>query len=170
MSIIPIRLYGDPILRRKTLPIEKFNELVTSISSDLLDTLQHAEALGLAAPQIGYSYSIIAINTNEELSLKEPLVLVNPTIKSQQGRQTEEEGCLSLPEIIEKVTRPERIIVDAVTSDGQPIKIDAEQLLARVLSHEIDHLDGILFIDRLSTVKQQLIRKKLKQLKQQINS
>lgn len=179
MAVRPIRIYGDPVLREKARPVEDRTAALRLLAEDLVDTMYDAEGIGLAAPQIGETVRMYAVNLRAigpELFLDrrgpavegepEHLVLVNPHVVKREGAQTGDEGCLSFPDLFEKVTRPEVVRVEATDLDGRPIEIEGSGLLARVLVHEYDHLEGVLFIDHLSKLRQQFIRGKLRKLKE----
>jgi peptide deformylase len=157
-------LLGDPVLREKAAPVEAVTEEVRALIADMFETMYAEDGVGLAAPQIGISERILVIETREEGS--EPIAFVNPII-SQESEETEkaEEGCLSLPGLNDVVERAARVVVDGLDRDGNPQKIAAEGLLSRALQHEIDHIDGILFIDRVSPLKRQMLLKKWKKAK-----
>jgi peptide deformylase len=164
-QVRPIRIYGDPVLRKKADPIENIDDSVLRTVDALLASLEQAHGLGLAAPQIGCSQQLCAINLPAlDESRTKPLVLINPVVKLKEGTVTLEEGCLSFPQLYAAVTRPRRVAVTGVDLEGNEIEIEASEMLARVLMHEIDHLSGVLFIDHLSVIKRQLLRKELKEL------
>ncbi len=178
MAVRPIRIYGDPVLREKARPVEQTTPALRRLAEDLIDTMVEAEGVGLAAPQVGEPVRIYVVNLRAigpELFLDsrgpsldgEPdyLVLVNPRIVKQEGSQTGDEGCLSFPELFEKVTRPDVVRVEAADLEGRPLEIEGSGLLARVLIHEFDHLEGTLFIDHLSKFRLQFLRNRLKKLK-----
>lgn len=157
--------YGDPILESKAEPITEFDtEELHDLVADMFETLYSAKGVGLAAPQIGVSkrLAIIDISAGEENG--ERIVIINPEIVEQEGSQTGEEGCLSIPGFREDVTRPKRVKIRAHNPKGEVIEIAGEDLLARALLHERDHLDGILFLRYLSPLKRDLIRRKIKKL------
>ncbi|HTY08946.1 MAG TPA: peptide deformylase [Candidatus Edwardsbacteria bacterium] len=161
----PIRIYGDPVLRKKADPVTAIDDGLLRTAAQMVATLEQARGLGLAAPQIGCSRQLCVINLPalDEKQTK-PLALLNPVVTARQGRVTLEEGCLSFPQLYAEVARPRSITVTGVGLDGNELEIEASELLARVLSHEIDHLNGVLFIDHLSVLKRQLLRKELKEL------
>lgn len=153
-----IRLYGDPVLREKCRPVEEVDDGVRELIADLTETMYEADGIGLAAPQIGVPIRVFVYDVREEGT--EPGVLVNPEIVSCEGRVKEEEGCLSIPGIAELVERSERIVVRGLDADGESVEIEADGLLSRCIQHENDHLDGVLFIDRLSPLKRQMLQRK----------
>ena len=133
----------DEILRKKAKPVEEIDNKIRQLVLDMLDTMYKYDGVGLAAPQVGILKRVITIDTGDG-----PKVLINPVIKKTSGKQTCEEGCLSFPNTFGNVDRPENVVVEAVNLEGNKIKIKAKELEAVVLCHEIDHLDGILFIDK----------------------
>ena len=160
--ILKMRFYGDPVLRTKADTVPLINEEIKKIANDLIDTLFDERGLGLAAPQVGISKRIIAVDTKEEGG--NPLVLVNPEIMETAGSAVMEEGCLSFPEIYGKIERPSEVTVKGMTLEGKECKLSFKGMPARVFLHEIDHLEGILFIDRMSPAHKIVIKSKLKKL------
>ena len=156
-----IRQIGDPVLRRKTEEIYQFDEKLQSIIENMISTMHDAEGIGLAAPQVGISQKIIVIDISsvEEQEL-EPFAFVNPKIVEKTGESIVEEGCLSIPGIREDVTRPEIITVQYQDENGNKHQNKFSGWMARVLQHEIDHLNGILFVDLISPVKRELLKQK----------
>ena len=156
-----IRMYGDPVLREDCDPVEQIDASVTELITDLRDTMYDADGIGLAAPQVGVPVRVFVYDIRDPEV--EPGVLVNPEITMfSDDRVPYDEGCLSVPGITEVVERPRAIRFRYRDLDGRDHERQAEGLLARVVQHEIDHLDGILFVDRLSLIKKQLLRKKLR--------
>jgi peptide deformylase len=148
VSILDIRVLGDPILRQATTPVTQITDDLRDLIENMFDTMRHARGIGLAAPQVGRSERIAVIEIDDQ-----PLVIINPEIIERSGKAKAEEGCLSIPDIYADVERPKDVIVRAVDQDWQPIEINATDLLARCVQHEIDHLDGRLFLDYLSVLK-----------------
>lgn len=163
MAILPILHYPDPRLRNKALPVEGVDAVVRTLLDDMLETMYKAPGIGLAAPQVNISKRVIVIDLSEERN--QPLYLVNPEILSQRGETQVEEGCLSVPYIYEPVDRAEWVKVRALGRDGQAFEMEAEGLLAVCIQHEIDHLEGKLFVDYLSEIKRSRIRKKLEKFR-----
>ena len=162
-----IRLYNDPVLREKALPVQAITDVERKLAEDMLTTMYASPiGVGLAAPQVGILKRLIVIDLDRDDPDGTPLVLFNPKIHSLEGKTIKEEGCLSFPGITADVKRAAKAVVTAQCIDGEPIRIEGEDLLARALQHEIDHLDGILFIDHLSGLKRQLLRGKLRKLQQ----
>lgn len=145
MALLTIRTEGDPVLRRKAKEILKFTKRLRQLAKDMLDTMYHAKGVGLAAPQIGVSERLIVIDVGDG-----PLILANPKIIFKADEERDVEGCLSIPGRSEYITRAAKVKVSAINTEGKPVMLEGEGLLARALQHEIDHLDGILFIDHLS--------------------
>ena len=162
MAIRRIVLLGEEILRVPGKEVTAFDDELHSLVQDMLETMYHADGIGLAAPQIGVSRRVCVLDLRDE---KDPhagcWVLVNPVV-AQSSKKTVKapEGCLSIPAMEEVVTRSSKVTVEACDADGQPLEIQAEGLLARAFQHEIDHLDGVLFIDRVSPLKRRLLLKK----------
>jgi peptide deformylase len=144
MAIHPIREYGDPVLRKKALPVDKITRRTQKIIKDMIDTLHDAEGAGLAAPQIGLSERIIVVDIGDG-----PIALINPRLLKAEGSQRDVEGCLSFPGISGYVTRKDDIVVEGLNENGKIVRIEAKGFLSRAFQHEIDHLDGKLFIDYL---------------------
>ena len=162
MAIREIRIVGDPILTRKAEPVEKVDEEIVRLARDMVETVHAAPGVGLAAPQVGVGKRLIVVDLSVGADKDQLLVLANPEIVSKEGEDVCEEGCLSVPEIRENVARPYKVVVRGLDLEGREIEVVAEEMLSRALCHEIDHLDGILFVDRLSPLKRALIRKKLR--------
>jgi peptide deformylase len=138
--------------------VKAFDEDVRALVGDLLETMYAEDGIGLAAPQIGVPHRVFVYDVREDEI--EPGVLVNPTIVEATGKQKEVEGCLSIPGLDEVVERSDRIVVEGLDGDGEPVRVEAEGLLSRCLQHECDHLDGVLFIDRVSPLKRRMLLKK----------
>ena len=160
----PIVKYPEPVLQRPAAPVTEFDDDLRALVDDMFDSMYAAQGIGLAAPQIGVSKRVTVIDLSFQKNPEEKLVLINPEITWKQGKQYEEEGCLSLPEIREKVTRAARVKVRAQDLSGEWREYDGEELLARAFQHEIDHLDGILFIFRVSALKRDLIQRRIRKL------
>jgi len=148
VSILDIRVLGDPVLRQSTTPVQEITDEIRKLVSDMFETMHHARGIGLAAPQVGRSERLAVIEIEGE-----PLVVINPEILETSGKAKAEEGCLSIPDIYADVERPKDVVVRAMDLDGNTFEIEATDLLARCLQHEIDHLDGKLFLDYLSVLK-----------------
>ena len=148
MSILDIRVLGDPILRQATTPVTAMTDELGRLIADMFDTMHHARGIGLAAPQVGRTERLAVVEVEDHR-----LVLINPAVVERDGRGKGEEGCLSIPDIYADVERPTTVTVRALDENFQPMQVEATDLLARCLQHEIDHLDGKLFIDYLSVLK-----------------
>ncbi len=159
MSLRTILHYPDPRLRRKALPVEKVDDTVRRLVDDMAETMYDAPGIGLAAVQVNEPRRVVVIDISESRDRLQ--VFINPEIVARDGVQTYEEGCLSVPGIYEEVTRAHRIRVRALDRDGKPFELEAEGMLATCIQHEIDHLEGKVFVDYLSRLKQSRIRKKL---------
>ena len=167
-DVLQIRLYGDPVLRQKALPIEKITSAERELVDSMLETLYAIpNGVGLAAPQVGVLRRLVVIDVNREDLDSKPLVLINPEIQSHEGEAIDEEACLSIPDVTADVKRAEKVHVSALSVGGEHFSIEEEGFFARVLQHEIDHLDGVLFIDHVGGLKRQLLRKKLRRIQQQ---
>ncbi len=162
MAVLEIIKYGDPVLTRIAERIKNIDEYIEQLSQNMVRTMWTAPGIGLAAPQVNRSLRLITVDLSLGENKQDLYVLVNPELLSQEESDDQEEGCLSVPEIQEKVTRPLRSVVKGIDLKGKEKIIEAEGLLARVFCHEIDHLNGKLFIDHLSPLKRNLIKKKLK--------
>jgi len=164
--LLEILKYPDPFLKTKAEPVEEVDDDVRRLIDDMAETMYHARGVGLAAVQVGVARRVIILDVptdSEGPERRRGLVaLVNPEIRSAEGRTKYEEGCLSIPGVTADVIRAERVVVGALDRDGREVEIEAGGLLAIALQHEIDHLDGILFIDRLSRLKRDLIKRRLK--------
>lgn len=162
--IYPIVKYPNPVLARKADPVTEFNADLQKLVDDMFQSMYAAEGIGLAAPQIGVSKRLFVVDTSLGKDLAQKLVLINPEIVSTEGRQVEEEGCLSLPDIRDKVSRAFRVTMRAQDAKGEWFETDGDELLARAFLHENDHLDGVLFIDRVSRLKRELILRRIGKL------
>lgn len=165
-KILPIRVYGDTTLRKVAKPVEKITEEIEQFIEDLTVTMYEKDGVGLAAPQVGRSLRIFVVDPffYTEDNGKNPIVFINPKFIEFSGEDTKEEGCLSLPEIFGKVTRAEKVIIEGYDKELKKIRYEADELFARCLQHENDHLDGILFIDKVSKIKRVSVLKHLKKL------
>ncbi|OUR65759.1 peptide deformylase [Methylophaga sp. 42_25_T18] len=167
MALLNILSFPDPRLRNKAAPITEVTDEIRQLADDMLETMYEAPGVGLAAIQVNVKKRLIVIDISEDKS--QPLVLINPEVISSEGEREHEEGCLSVPEAYEMVTRADKVRVKALDRDGKEIEFDADELLATCVQHEIDHLEGKLFVDYLSNLKRQRIKKRLeKHLKQKL--
>jgi len=162
--IYPIVKYGDPVLEREADPVTEFDDALETLVADMFESMYVAHGVGLAAPQIGLSkrLAVIDITSGEDPSQK--LVLCNPEIVHTEGRQTHDEGCLSLPGFRAPVTRAKKVTVRAQDIKGQPFEMIGEELLARAFLHETDHLNGRLFITHISALRRDLIKRRVRKL------
>jgi len=160
----PIVKYPEPVLQRPAAAVTEFNDELRALVNDMFDSMYAAQGIGLAAPQIGVPKRVTVIDLSFQKNPEEKLVLINPEIVFKQGKQYGEEGCLSLPDIHEKVSRAAVVKVRAQDIEGEWRNYDAEELLSRAFQHEIDHLDGILFIYRVSALKRDLIQRRIRKL------
>lgn len=156
--------WPDPVLAKRGEEVTVFDEKLKTLVEEMFESMYAAQGIGLAAPQISISQRITVIDCSFKKNPEEKVVLINPEIIDRSGKQVEEEGCLSLPEIRDKVSRAAWVKVRAQDVTGKTFEVEGEELLARAMQHEIDHLDGILFIDRLSRLKRDLIIRKIKKL------
>jgi peptide deformylase len=157
--------YGDPVLEKKSEPVTEFDTPeLRQLLADMWETMYAAKGVGLAAPQVGLNKRVSIIDTSVGENEGDKIVIINPEIVSREGKQTGEEGCLSIPGFREPVTRANKVTVRARNEKGEIVELPGEELLARVFQHEIDHLDGILFINHLSSLKRDIIRRKIKKL------
>jgi peptide deformylase len=164
-KILPIRVYGDPVLRQKTEPVKNIDGRLISLAGQMIESLAAAKGLGLAAPQVGHSLALCVINLPAlDAKQAKPLILINPRLQTAEGEILYQEGCLSFPGMYAEVTRPRNVTVKGLDRDGNPLELEASDFLARVFLHEMDHLNGVLFIDHLSVIKRQLLKKQLKEL------
>jgi len=159
MSQLTILEYPDPRLRTKAQPVAVFDTSLQALIDNMFETMYAAPGIGLAATQVNVHKQLLILDISEEKN--QPLVLINPRITAREGSQTYQEGCLSVPGIYADVERADRISVEALDRHGQPLKFDADGLLAVCIQHEMDHLAGKLFVDYLSPLKRDLVRKKL---------
>ena len=160
MALLPILEYPDPRLRIKAVAVARVDDDIRRLIDDMLETMYAAPGVGLAAPQVNVHKRIVVIDVSENRDA--PCALINPTIQVLGGAQTSEEGCLSVPGYYELVTRSQSVTVRAISRDGNPFELTAEGMFAVCIQHECDHLEGKLFVDYLSGLKRQRIRKKLK--------
>ena len=157
--------YGDPVLETKCSPVTEFGTPeLKQLVADMFETMYAAKGVGLAAPQIGLPKRLTVIDVSAGDNKDDQIVLINPEVILKEGSQTGEEGCLSLPGFREDVTRAQRVVVRAQDVNGEPIQLEGLELLARAFQHEIDHLDGILFINHVSPLKRDLIKRKIRKL------
>jgi len=152
--------YGEEPLREESQPVTEINDDIRRLVEDMFETMYESKGVGLAAPQVGVNLRLAIIDIGED-----PLVLINPRILKNSGKETCDEGCLSFPGLTEKVERAKKVVAEATDLDGSVYEIEAEGLLARAIQHELDHLDGVLFIDRISKARKLQIKHELEILK-----
>ena len=161
MALREIRILGARVLREPAAPVESVTDEIRRLIGDMFDTMYDAEGIGLAAPQVGVSQRVLIVDVPGEDDRRHVHALVNPVVVESDGTTDKAtEGCLSIPGLEETVTRPVRVTVEGLSPDGEPVRVEADGLLARALQHEVDHLDGILFIDRLSPLKRSMLMRK----------
>ena len=166
MAIVPVRIYGDPVLRQRAAEVSTFDEALRQLAADLRDTMHAYNGVGLAATQVGVLQRLLVVDVplDEEGDSRAIHSLVNPVFLERTSSQSAEEGCLSIPGIYEDVTRALKIRVRFQDETGKSQTLEAEGYLARAIQHEVDHLDGVLFVDRLSLLKRQFLRRPLEAL------
>lgn len=152
MAVLDLHLLGSPVLRQRSAEVPEVDAAIRKFVDDLFETMDAAKGVGLAANQVGVAKRVAVVGVEDDR-----LVLINPVIESSEGKDKAEEGCLSIPEAYGDVSRPSKIVLRATGRDGKPYRLEASGLLARAIQHEIDHLDGILFIDHLGPLKRQLL-------------
>lgn len=157
MSLLPLHLLGSPVLRARSAEVSAIDDEVRQFVDDLFETMHAAKGVGLAANQVGVARRVAVVETEDE-----KLVLINPVILEAEGRDTAEEGCLSIPKVYADVTRPEKVVLEATDREGNRYTKTLDGLAARAVQHEIDHLDGILFVDHLGLLKRKRILSKWK--------
>ena len=158
--------YPEPVLAKKAEPVVKFDAALETLVADMFDSMYAAEGIGLAGPQVAVSQRVVVIDLSFQKDPQQKIVLINPEIIYSDGKQREEEGCLSLPDIRAKVDRAATVRVRAQNVKGETIEFEGSELLSRAFQHEIDHIDGILFIDRVSRLKRDLLIRRIKKLQQ----
>lgn len=161
MATLPVIKYPDPRLEEATREVERFDAQLAELAKSMVETMYAAAGIGLAAPQVGREERIAVVDLSIGTDPDQLLVLVNPRVVESEGEAREEEGCLSFPDLLLVVPRPAKVVVEYEDLEGETRAIEAEELLARCLHHEIDHLDGVLFIERVSPLKRDLARRKI---------
>jgi len=164
MSVLPIRLFPDEVLRVRCPEIETFDDALRRLVDDMVETMHAAPGVGLAAPQLGVEKRVMVVDLSVGEDPDQLHVFVNPRVVEEEGSVAEVEGCLSIPGISEKVDRPERVRVEAQDLAGERFELEAEDWLARAICHEADHLDGVLFVDRLRGLRREKVRRQLRKL------
>lgn len=164
MALLKIELYGAPVLREKAKPVEAVTPEIKRLLDDMVETMRHAGGAGLAANQVGVAQRLFVIDLGAHEGKEDLAYLINPEYVLQEGEMVQEEGCLSIPKIFERVKRPARVTVKALDREGRPFELEGEEFLAKALSHEMDHLDGVLFLDRLSPLRRDIVKRKIRKL------
>lgn len=164
MAIRAIRIYPDPVLRVQCRAVTEFDESLRKLVADMIETMHAAPGIGLAAPQVGVDLRVAVVDLTTGEDPEQEHVLINPEIIHRQGQDTDTEGCLSLPGITDKVDRPTHVRLKAVDVEGNPFELEADDWLARAICHELDHLDGILFVDHLRGLRRERAKRQLKKL------
>ncbi|MDE3188203.1 MAG: peptide deformylase [Acidobacteriota bacterium] len=165
--ILKIVKYPEPVLQQPGEPVTEFNEELRKLVADMFETTYASQGIGLAAPQVGVSKRVTVIDLSMGKDPAQKLVLINPEITFREGRQYEEEGCLSFPEIREKVARAAKVRIRAQNLEGKWFEMDGEELLSRAFQHEIDHLDGMLFIFRMSGLKRDMVLRRIRKMQRE---
>ena len=160
-----ILIWPDPILKQKARPVAKVDDKVRALVKDMFATMYAADGVGLAAPQVGVLQRVIVLDTSPRQEESRPLAMINPEIIGMEGETTYTEGCLSIPGEAEDVDRAARVTVRYLDAEGQQQTLECDALLAIAVQHEVDHLDGIVYVDHVSTLKRELIRKRMKRVK-----
>jgi peptide deformylase len=161
MALLPLHLLGSPVLRERAAEVATVDEETRRFIDDMFETMDAAQGVGLAANQVGVARRVAVIDADGQR-----FAMVNPVLVSVEGRATAEEGCLSIPDIYGEVTRPERVVLEALDRDGQAFRLEAQGLTARAIQHEIDHLDGILFLDHLGPIRRKMLLARWKKSRQ----
>jgi peptide deformylase len=164
MAVRPVRIYGDPVLRQKALEVAGVDDTVRELTADMRETMHAYHGVGLAGNQVGVLQRVLVVEVPLADETRAQYALINPVLDQRDGTESGEEGCLSIPGIYEEVRRSQRVRVRALDEYGRPVEFIAEGYLARALQHEVDHLDGVLFVDRLSPLKRQFLRGALETL------
>ena len=168
MAVLPLNYMGDRILRKKAAEITEVDGELQQLIEDMIETMYYKQGVGLAAPQVGVSRRLIVYDNVELPYGTEARVLINPRVVEEEGVCREEESCLSIPELVEVVERAEWIKAAGLNREGEPVEIIAEGLDARIIQHEIDHLDGVLFVDRVSSVKRDILVSKWNKIRKEL--
>jgi peptide deformylase len=164
MALRRIVTYGTPVLRQRTREVANLNGELQQLIDDMVETMYAAPGVGLAANQVGSTHRLFVANPADDHDPSKLLVVINPEIVESDGEFAHEEGCLSIPEFREEVGRARRVLLRGLDRHGKPIEVDGEDLLARIFQHEMDHLDGLFFVDRLSPAKRDILVRKLKKV------
>ncbi len=166
MAVLPLRILGDPVLRQKAAPVDAVTDEHRRLIQDMYETMHAHNGVGLAAPQVGVSLRIVVLGIPDQDDRVLHMALVNPEWSNPRGAQVDDEGCLSVPNLFDETRRAAQVDVSARDENGAPIQFTCEGLFARAVQHEVDHLNGILFIDRLSALRRQRHRKQLSEIEE----
>ncbi|HUP24676.1 MAG TPA: peptide deformylase [Thermoanaerobaculia bacterium] len=166
MAILPIRLYPDPVLRTRCIEVVSFDAQLERLVTDMVATMHAAPGIGLAASQVGVEQRVAVVDLSVGEDPEQVLVLVNPVLRESDGREDDGEGCLSIPDFTEKVSRASTVLVSARDGRGEAYEVAAQGLLARAIQHEMDHLDGVLFVDYLRGLRRERAKRHLDRLGQ----
>ncbi len=161
MAVRPVRIYGDPVLRQKSAEVAAVDDSVRQLVADMRETMKAYNGVGLAANQVGVAQRVLVVDVPVDDERRAAFAMVNPVIETRSGTEVGEEGCLSMPGIYEEVTRALDVKVRALDEQGREYTLEASGYLARAIQHEVDHLDGVLFVDRLSALKRTFLRRAL---------
>jgi peptide deformylase len=168
MALLEIKKYPDKILKKKTAAVERIDAQTQQLIDDMIETMKYAHGVGLAANQVGISQQLCVIDVSEREEKVPLIVLLNPVIVEKTGMIEAEEGCLSVPGYMTTIKRPEKVFIRGVNREGKDMEIEAGGLLARALQHEIDHLEGLLLIDRMSPIRREFFKRRYKKLLQEM--
>jgi peptide deformylase len=161
MAVRMVRIFGDPVLRTKAQPVTSFDGELRQLIADMFETMTAYDGAGLAAVQVGVPLRVFVVDVPQDDGTRARHVIANPELSDRSGEETAEEGCLSIPGIYEDVTRSAHVMVRGQDEHGKPVSVEASGFLARAMQHETDHLDGVLFVDRLSPLKRQFLKRQL---------
>jgi peptide deformylase len=161
VSVRPVRIYGDPVLRERAREVTSVDDTLRQLIADMRETMHAYGGVGLAANQVGVAQRLLVVDVPVEEHVRARHALINPVIRRRSGSVTGEEGCLSVPGLWEDVTRSDRVVVAGLDEEGRALELDVAGYLARAIQHEMDHLEGVLFVDRLSGLKRQFLRREL---------
>lgn len=161
MSVRSVRIFGDPVLRERAREVTSVDDTLRQLVADMRETMAAYGGVGLAANQVGVAQRLLVVDVPVEEHARARHALINPVVRRRAGSVSGEEGCLSVPGLWEDVTRAERLVVTGLDEEGREVELDVEGYLARAIQHEMDHLDGVLFVDRLSPLKRQFLRRSL---------
>lgn len=167
MALLEINKFPDKILKQKTLPVENLDSFTQHLIDNMIETMHFARGIGLAANQVGVSKRLCVVDMSVKEDKGQLIVIVNPVIVEKEGMIDAEEGCLSIPGYMTSIKRPEKVFIKGISREGKDIEMEATGLLARVFQHEIDHLDGFLFIDRMSPIRREFFKRRYKKFLQE---